>query len=116
MRLYLALVIFFFGVRWVHVAAPASVEPARLRISIPGIGTTSYPLIMAQKKGCFRAEGIDVELIPMSGGLAVKTLMTGEVNLTAAGTPVATPQGAQRAASSAPLRPRRFFTSARCRG
>lgn len=70
-------------------------EPARLRISIPGLGTTSYPLIMAQKKGYFRAEGFDVELIPMTGGLAVKTLMAGEVNLTSAGTLVATMQGAK---------------------
>lgn len=70
-------------------------EPTRLRISIPGLGTTSYPLIMAQKKGYFRAEGFDVELIPMTGGLAVKTLMAGEVNLTSAGTLVASMQGAR---------------------
>jgi ABC-type nitrate/sulfonate/bicarbonate transport system substrate-binding protein len=55
---------------------------SRLRISIPGLGSSSYPLIMAQKKGYFRSEGYDVELIPMSGGLAVKTLMAAEVNLT----------------------------------
>lgn len=67
----------------------------RLRISIPGLGSSSYPLIMAQKKGYFRAEGYDVELIPMAGGLAVKTLMAGEVNLTSAGTVVATLQGAK---------------------
>ena len=70
-------------------------ELNRLRISIPGLGTTSYPLIMAQKNGYFRAEGYDVELIPMSGGLAVKTLMAGEVNLTSAGTLVASMQGAK---------------------
>jgi len=70
-------------------------ELTRLRISIPGLGTTSYPLIMAQKKGYFRAEGYDVELIPMTGGLAVKTLMAGEVNLTSAGTLVASMQGAR---------------------
>ena len=70
-------------------------ELARLRISIPGLGSSSYPLIMAQKKGYFRAEGYDVELIPMAGGLAVKTLMAGEVNLTSAGTVVAILQGAK---------------------
>jgi ABC-type nitrate/sulfonate/bicarbonate transport system substrate-binding protein len=73
----------------------AGSELSRLRISIPGLGSSSYPLIMAQKKGYFRAEGYDVELIPMSGGLAVKTLMAGEVNLTAAGTVVAIIQGAK---------------------
>ncbi len=80
-------------------AEPASAaggsELSRLRISIPGLGSSSYPLIMAQKKGYFRSEGYDVELIPMSGGLAVKTLMAGEVNLTAAGTVVAIIQGAK---------------------
>jgi ABC-type nitrate/sulfonate/bicarbonate transport system substrate-binding protein len=73
----------------------AAAELTRLRISIPGIGTTSYPLIMAQKKGYFRTEGYDVELIPMAGGLAVKTLMAGEVNVTSAGTLVASMQGAK---------------------
>ena len=53
------------------VAAGGS-ELSRLRISIPGLGSSSYPLIMAQKKGYFRCEGYDVELIPMAGGLAVK--------------------------------------------
>ena len=95
LRLYLALMIFIFGVSRVHIAASAAAEPARLRISIPGLGSTSYPLIMAQKKGYFRAEGFEVELIPMTGGLAVKTLMAGEVNLTSAGTLVATMQGAK---------------------
>jgi ABC-type nitrate/sulfonate/bicarbonate transport system substrate-binding protein len=50
--------------------AAAGSESTRLRISIPGLGSSSYPLIMAQKKGYFRSEGYDVELIPMSGGLA----------------------------------------------
>ena len=76
-------------------SAANGVELTRLRISIPGLGSSSYPLIMAQKKGYFRAEGYDVELIPMAGGLAVKTLMAGEVNLTSSGTVVAILQGAK---------------------
>jgi ABC-type nitrate/sulfonate/bicarbonate transport system substrate-binding protein len=66
-----------------------------LRISIPGLGSSSYPLIMAQKKGYFRAEGYEVELIPMAAGLAVKTLLAGEVGVTAAGTVLANLQGAK---------------------
>ena len=88
-----ALAMFLLGVA--PMDAVTGAELTRLRISIPGLGTTSYPLIMAQKKGYFRAEGFDVELIPMTGGLAVKTLMAGEVNLTSAGTLVATMQGAK---------------------
>jgi len=80
-----------------RTAAPVAfgAKLKRLRISIPGLGTTSYPLIMAQKKGYFQAEGYDVELMPMAGRLAVKTPMTGEVNLTSAGTLVATMQRAK---------------------
>jgi len=76
-------------------AAASAAEPVRLRISIPGLGSSSYPLIMAQKKGYFRAEGYEVELIPMAAGLAVKTLLAGEVGATAAGTVVANLQGAR---------------------
>ncbi|HKY08270.1 MAG TPA: ABC transporter substrate-binding protein [Candidatus Binatia bacterium] len=91
--------IFVFAMLLVgSAAAPlfgASVEPTRLRISIPGLGSSSYPLIMAQKKGYFRAEGYDVELIPMAAGLAVKTLLAGEVGATSAGTVLANVQGAK---------------------
>ena len=76
-------------------AAASAAEPVRLRISIPGLGSSSYALIMAQKKGYFRAEGYEVELIPMAAGLAVKTLLAGEVGATAAGTVVANLQGAK---------------------
>ena len=76
-------------------AAASSAELKRLRISLPGIGSASYPLIMAQKMGYFRAEGYNVELIPMSGGLAVKTHLAGEVDFTSAGTAVAAIRGAK---------------------
>jgi len=76
-------------------AAASAAEPVRLRISIPGLGSSSYPLVMAQKKGYFHAEGYEVELIPMAAGLAVKTLLAGEVGATAAGTVVANLQGAK---------------------
>lgn len=74
---------------------PSAAELKRLRISLPGIGSASYPLIMAQKKGYFQAEGYNVELIPMSGGLAVKTHLAGEVDYTSAGTVLATIRGAK---------------------
>ncbi len=76
-------------------AASATADLKRLRISLPGIGSASYPLIMAQKMGYFRAEGYNVELIPMSGGLAVKTHLAGEVDFTSAGTVVAAIRGAK---------------------
>jgi ABC-type nitrate/sulfonate/bicarbonate transport system substrate-binding protein len=94
-QLLLAILIVIIGAGPIQAAVPTAPELARLRISIPGLGSSSYPLIMAQKKGYFRAEGYDVELIPMAGGLAVKTLLAGEVGLTAAGTVVAEVQGAK---------------------
>ncbi|MBM2804592.1 MAG: glycine betaine transporter substrate-binding protein [Deltaproteobacteria bacterium] len=94
-HLLLAILIFAVGEGHIQAAVPTSAELARLRISIPGLGSSSYPLIMAQKKGYFRAEGYDVELIPMAAGLAVKTLLAGEVGATAAGTVLANLQGAK---------------------
>ncbi len=50
---------------------------------------------MAQKMGYFRAEGYNAELIPMPGGLAVKTHLAGEVDFTSSGTVVAAIRGAK---------------------
>ncbi len=76
-------------------AASLDADLKPLRISLPGIGSASYPLIMAQKMGYFRAEGYNAELIPMSGGLAVKTHLAGEVDFTSSGTVVAAIRGAK---------------------
>src|SRR5215207_6561799 len=91
--MFLFVVMLLFGSAGREAFAGSAAEPARLRISIPGLGSSSYPLIMAQKKGYFRAEGYEVELIPMAAGLAVKTLLAGEVGATAAGTVLANLQG-----------------------
>ena len=93
--IFLSVAILLFGSAGAGAFAASAGEPARLRISIPGLGSSSYPLIMAQKKGYFRAEGYEVELIPMAAGLAVKTLLAGEVGVTAAGTVLANLQGAK---------------------
>ncbi|MGZ9125368.1 MAG: hypothetical protein ACXW48_20225, partial [Candidatus Binatia bacterium] len=45
------LLIFYFLLPFIPGGDTAAAEPTRLRISIPGLGSTSYPLIMAQKKG-----------------------------------------------------------------
>ena len=37
------------GMLFALAAAASAAEPVRLRISIPGLGSSSYPLIMAQK-------------------------------------------------------------------
>ena len=61
--IFLSIAILLFGSAGAGAFAASAAEPARLRISIPGLGSSSYPLIMAQKKGYFRAEGYEVELI-----------------------------------------------------
>jgi len=93
--MFISVVMLLFGSAVRDAFAGSAAEPTRLRISIPGVGSSSYPLIMAQKKGYFRAEGYEVELIPMAAGLAVKTLLAGEVGVTAAGTVLANLQGAK---------------------
>ena len=93
--MFLSVAMLLFGSAGGEAFAASAAEPTRLRISIPGLGSSSYPLIMAQKKSYFRAEGYEVELIPMAAGLAVKTLLAGEVGVTAAGTVLAYLQGAK---------------------
>jgi ABC-type nitrate/sulfonate/bicarbonate transport system substrate-binding protein len=98
-RVVLLAVTFILFIAAIPALLPAATSSRadlkQLRISLPGIGSASYPLIMAQKMGYFRAEGYNAELIPMSGGLAVKTHMAGEVDFTSAGTVVAAIRGAK---------------------
>jgi hypothetical protein len=52
--LLLSVAMLLLGSADATVLAASAAEPARLRVSIPGLGSSSYP-IMAQKKGYFRA-------------------------------------------------------------
>ncbi|HKY07803.1 MAG TPA: ABC transporter substrate-binding protein [Candidatus Binatia bacterium] len=53
-----------------------------IRIAIPGYNITQISFFVAKERGFFKDEGLDVELIQMTGTLANLALMTGEVPFT----------------------------------
>jgi NitT/TauT family transport system substrate-binding protein len=62
-----------------------TVAPARaidnLRVACPSMSSTSvFSLIIAQKEGYFREEGLNVELLSIRGEIAIRTTLAGEVD------------------------------------
>jgi ABC-type nitrate/sulfonate/bicarbonate transport system substrate-binding protein len=53
-----------------------------IRIAIPGYNITQLAFFIARERGFFKEEGLDVELIQMSGTVANLALMSGEVPFT----------------------------------
>lgn len=64
------------------VAAHSPVPAKTIRIAIPGYNITQISFFVARERGFFKDEGLDVELIQMTGTLANLALMTGEVPFT----------------------------------
>jgi NitT/TauT family transport system substrate-binding protein len=60
--------------------APLTAKP--IRIAIPGYNITQIAFFVARERGFFKEEGLDVELIQMTGTLANLALMSGEVPFT----------------------------------
>jgi NitT/TauT family transport system substrate-binding protein len=53
-----------------------------IRIAIPGYNITQIAFFVAKERGFFKDEGLDVELVQMTGTLANVALMSGEVPFT----------------------------------
>src|SRR5688500_5906748 len=62
--------------------AYARVNAKPIRIAIPGYNITQIAFFVARERGFFKEEGLDVELIQMSGTVANLALMSGEVPFT----------------------------------
>src|SRR5690242_11600615 len=54
-------------------------EARKVRIALPGYNITQIVFFTAKEKGYFRDEGLDVDLIQMTGTLSNLALMSGEV-------------------------------------
>jgi NitT/TauT family transport system substrate-binding protein len=61
-------------------STPATAKP--IRIAIPGYNITQIAFFIARERGFFKEEGLDVELVQMTGTVANLALMTGEVPFT----------------------------------
>jgi ABC-type nitrate/sulfonate/bicarbonate transport system substrate-binding protein len=51
-----------------------------LRIGFPSVAFQELPLFAASKRGFFRAEGLNVELVQIAGSPAVAALLSGDVD------------------------------------
>jgi ABC-type nitrate/sulfonate/bicarbonate transport system substrate-binding protein len=62
-----------------------AVEPARaaenVRVAYPSMSTSVFCLIIAQKEGYLKEEGIDAQLLSIRGEIAIRTTLAGEVDL-----------------------------------
>ena len=74
LRLALAILAVLFSYK------PGVAKP--IRIAIPGYNITQIAFFIARERGFFKEEGLDVELIQMTGTLANLALMSGEVPFT----------------------------------
>ena len=62
--------------------APTRAYAKPIRIAIPGYNITQIAFFVGRERGFFKDEGLDVELIQMTGTLANLALMSGEVPFT----------------------------------
>jgi ABC-type nitrate/sulfonate/bicarbonate transport system substrate-binding protein len=61
-----------------------AVEPSRaaenIRVAYPSMNTSVFCLIIAQKEGYLKEEGIDAQLLSIRGEIAIRTTLAGEVD------------------------------------
>ena len=51
-----------------------------LRVAYPSMNTSVFALIIAQKEGYFKEEGLNVELLSIRGEIAIRTTLSGDVD------------------------------------
>jgi NitT/TauT family transport system substrate-binding protein len=51
-----------------------------LRVAYPSLNTSVFSLIIAQKEGYFKEEGLNVELLSIRGEIAIRTTLAGDVD------------------------------------
>src|SRR5207244_7644508 len=61
-----------------------AVEPSRaienVRVAYPSMSTSVFCLIIAQKEGYLKEEGLDAQLLSIRGEIAIRTTLAGEVD------------------------------------
>jgi NitT/TauT family transport system substrate-binding protein len=66
------------------VATPLSAQLKKVRFSTTGISVSELPFKVAQLKGFYREEGLDVEMILIRGAVGMQALLGGSVDYTSA--------------------------------
>jgi NitT/TauT family transport system substrate-binding protein len=64
--------------------APLSAQPKKVRFSVSAISIAEIPFKIAQVKGFYREEGLDLEVILIRGAVGMQALLGGSVDFTSA--------------------------------
>jgi NitT/TauT family transport system substrate-binding protein len=62
------------------VAVDSSLAIDNLRVAYPSLNTSVFALIIAQKEGYMKEEGLNVELLSIRGEIAIRTTLAGDVD------------------------------------
>ena len=73
-RFFLVWLIFLF------CAVESSVAIENVRVAYPSMNTSVFALVIAQKEGYLKEEGLDVQLLSIRGEIAIRTTLAGEVD------------------------------------
>ncbi len=79
LRVSLAIAIFLAPTQ-IMFAVPTAAGAERVAIATPSRGLFEFPIVVAMRKGFFKDEGIDVDKIQMQPAVAVKGLVSGDVD------------------------------------
>jgi ABC-type nitrate/sulfonate/bicarbonate transport system substrate-binding protein len=74
------ILLFFYFLLVVFIAEEVAAQEKAIRIGFPSVAFQELPLFAASKRGFFRAEGLQVELIQIAGSPAVAALLSGDVD------------------------------------
>jgi len=68
------------GAFFLFVSVKRSWAIDNLRVAYPSMNTSVFALVIAQKEGYFKEEGLNVELLSIRGEIAIRTTLAGEVD------------------------------------
>jgi NitT/TauT family transport system substrate-binding protein len=84
MRIINKSIPFLVGLFFLTGVAPLSAQLKKVRFSTTGISISELPFKVAQVKGFWREEGLDVEVILIRGAVGMQALLGGSVDYTSA--------------------------------
>ncbi len=79
LRVSLAIAVFLAPMQ-IMFAVPTASGAERVAIATPSRGLFEFPVVVAMRKGYFKDEGIDVDKVQMQPAVAVKALVSGDVD------------------------------------
>ena len=69
---------------WLLAVSPVSAQTRKVRFSVSAASIAEVPFRIAQVKGFYREEGLDVEVIMIRGAVGMQALLGGSVDYTSA--------------------------------